>query len=84
MVDERLRAGGVVPAPQYQQLPYQQLPYQPQPYQPQPYQYVVPVAPTPAAPLEKRSLWKHAWHLDVVLLGISTVIVLVVLAAWLG
>jgi len=89
MVDERLRAGGVVPAPQYQPQQYQQLPYQPQqyqqlPYQPQPYQYVVPVAPSPAAPVEKRSLWKHAWHLDVVLLGISTVIVLVVLAAWLG
>lgn len=73
-VDERLRAGGVMPAPQFQQLPYQ----------PQPYQYVVPVASGPVAPAEKRSFWKHAWHADVVLLGISTVIVLVVLAAWLG
>ncbi len=73
-VDERLRAGGVMPAPQFQQLPYQ----------PQPFQYVVPVAPGPVAPAEKRSFWKHAWHADVVLLGISTVIVLVVLAAWLG
>lgn len=69
LVDERLRAGGMAPTPQYQ---------------PQPYQYGLPVAPAPAAPVEKRSFWKHAWHADVVLLGISTVIVLVVLAAWLG
>jgi hypothetical protein len=38
------------------------------------------VAPVP----EKKPGWKSAMHLDVVLLGISTVIVLVVLAAWLG
>jgi molybdopterin converting factor small subunit len=79
VVDERLRASGVIPAPQFQQPQFQQVPYQPQPYQ-----YGLPVAPAPAAPVEKRSFWKHAWHADVVLLGISTVIVLVVLAAWLG
>jgi hypothetical protein len=57
--------------------------------QPQPQQWVYPpmmmmpqqqVAPVP----EKKPGWKSAMHLDVVLLGISTVIVLVVLAAWLG
>lgn len=39
--------------------------------------------PLPAPPV-KQSFWKHAWHADVVLLGLSTVIVLVVLAAWLA
>jgi hypothetical protein len=57
--------------------------------QPQPQQWVYPpmmmmpqqqMAPVP----EKKPGWKSAMHLDVVLLGISTVIVLVVLAAWLG
>ena len=57
--------------------------------QPQPQQWVYPpmmmmpqqqMAPVP----EKKLGWKSAMHLDVVLLGISTVIVLVVLAAWLG
>ena len=57
--------------------------------QPMPQQWVYPpmmmmpqqqVAPVP----EKKPGWKSAMHLDVVLLGISTVIVLVVLAAWLG
>jgi hypothetical protein len=57
--------------------------------QPQPQQWVYPpmmvmpqqqMAPVP----EKKPGWKSAMHLDVVLLGISTVIVLVVLAAWLA
>jgi hypothetical protein len=57
--------------------------------QPQPQQWVYPpmmmmpqqqVAPVP----EKKPGWKSAMHLDVLLLGISTVIVLVVLAAWLA
>jgi hypothetical protein len=57
--------------------------------QPQPQQWVYPpmmmmpqqqVASVP----EKKPGWKSAMHLDVLLLGISTVIVLVVLAAWLA
>jgi hypothetical protein len=57
--------------------------------QPQPQQWVYPpmmmMPQQQAAPVpEKKPGWKSAMHLDVVLLGISTVIVLVVLAAWLG
>jgi hypothetical protein len=44
----------------------------------------VPAPPTPAPAEAKRSFWRHAWHADVVLLGIATVIVVAVLAAWLG
>jgi hypothetical protein len=57
--------------------------------QPMPQQWVYPpmmmMPQQQAAPVpEKKPGWKSAMHLDVVLLGISTVIVLVVLAAWLG
>ncbi|MFM2076351.1 MAG: hypothetical protein RJA49_241 [Actinomycetota bacterium] len=38
-------------------------------------------APTPVQP--RQSFWSHALHPDVLLMGLATVIVLVVLAAWL-
>jgi hypothetical protein len=44
------------------------------------------VGPSPAPPPSpaKRSFWSHARHPDVLLLGFATVIVLVVLFAWMG
>lgn len=38
----------------------------------------------PATPVVPQPSLKHARHLDVVLVGIATVIVLVILAAWIG
>lgn len=32
----------------------------------------------------KPSFWKQAWHIDVLLVGLAAVIVLVILASWLG
>ena len=39
---------------------------------------------TPEAPLAPQPTLRHARHLDVVLVGIATLIVLVILAAWIG
>jgi len=41
-------------------------------------------APAPAPVPAKQSFWTHARHPDVLLMGLAMVIVLVVLAAWLG
>ncbi|MDP2292123.1 MAG: hypothetical protein Q8M22_13110 [Actinomycetota bacterium] len=40
--------------------------------------------PAPPSTPAKQSFWTHARHPDVLLMGVATVIVLVVLAAWLG
>jgi hypothetical protein len=70
ILDEREATRPPVPQPQSQQWVYPPMMMMPQQQ----------VAPVP----EKKPGWKSAMHLDVVLLGISTVVVLVVLAAWLG
>jgi len=70
ILDEREATRPPAPQPQSQQWVYPPMMMMPQQQ----------VAPVP----EKKPGWKSAMHLDVVLLGISTVVVLVVLAAWLG
>ncbi len=42
------------------------------------------VAPAQSPAPVKQSFWTHAKHPDVILLGLTTAIVLVVLAAWLA
>jgi hypothetical protein len=70
ILDEREATRPAAPQPQPQQWAYPPMMMMPQQQ----------MAPVP----EKKPGWKSAMHLDVLLLGVSTVIVLVVLAAWLG
>jgi hypothetical protein len=43
------------------------------------YPYYAPMPPPP-----KEGFWSHARHPDVVLLGLATIIVLVIMVAWLS
>jgi hypothetical protein len=45
--------------------------------------YMRPMMEAPAPVQPKQGFWSHARHPDVLLMGIATIIVLVVLAAWL-
>jgi hypothetical protein len=50
---------------------------------PQPYPQHMTYAPAAPTTPPRQSFWSHALHPDVLLMGLATVIVLVVLAAWL-